>query len=145
LPRERNLRIATGIFAFLGLAVAGYVTIVEAGGGSPVCVAGGGGCNAVAESEYAELGGINVALIGVFGYLALLGAAAAPGDPGRAAGLLFSLIGFGFSLYLTYLEIFVIEAICQWCVASAALMTGLLAVCTARALGYLHTIPEQLE
>lgn len=145
MPREGSLRIWAAVLAALGLAVAGYVAIVEAGGGSPVCVAGSGGCNAVAESDYAELAGVNVALIGVFGYLALLASAATPGDAGRAGGLLFSLIGFGFSAYLTYLELFVIEAICQWCVASAVLMTALLAVCFVRATAYLHTINGQLE
>jgi uncharacterized membrane protein len=47
-----------------------------------------------------------------------------------------SLFGFGFSLYLTYLEFWVIEAVCQWCIASATTMTVLFAVCTARVLGY---------
>ena len=45
-------------------------------------------------------------------------------------------VGFGFSLYLTYLELFVIDAICQWCVASAVLMTLLFAVNALRAYGY---------
>ena len=47
-----------------------------------------------------------------------------------------ALVGFGFSAYLTYLELFVIDAICQWCVASAVLMTLLLLVNAARALAY---------
>ena len=43
-------------------------------------------------------------------------------------------MGFGFSLYLTYLELFEIDAICQWCVASAVLMTLLAGLCVARLL-----------
>jgi uncharacterized membrane protein len=45
---------------------------------------------------------------------------------------LVALVGFGFSAYLTYRELFTIDAICQWCVASAILMTGLAIVCTSR-------------
>ena len=52
----------------------------------------------------------------------------------RASTFLLTLIGFGFSVYLTYLELFVIDAICQWCVASAVLMTALLVTATIRLL-----------
>ncbi len=142
MPRESTLRITAAVLGLLGLAVATYIAIVEAGGGSPVCVAGGGGCHTVAESEYAELAGINVAVLGIFGYISLLAATAVRGDVGRAAGLLFSLIGFGFSLYLTYLELWVIDAICQWCVASAVLMTALFLVSVVRVVGYLGAGPN---
>jgi uncharacterized membrane protein len=50
--------------------------------------------------------------------------------------LLLALVGFGFSAYLTYLELFTIDAICQWCVASAVLMTMELVVNVIRAIGY---------
>ena len=59
-----------------------------------------------------------------------------PGDAGRFGGFLLALIGFGFSAYLTYLELFVIDAICQWCVASAILMALSLAVAATRAFAY---------
>lgn len=45
-----------------------------------------------------------------------------------------TLVGFGYSAYLTYLELFVLDAICQWCVASAIIMTALLAVAITRVL-----------
>lgn len=136
MPRESRLRLAAGLLAIAGLAISAYIAIAEAGGGSPVCVAGSTGCATVAESDYATLAGVNVALIGAAGYIGLLAAAAVRGDPGRLAGLFLALIGFGFSLYLTYLELFVIEALCQWCVASAIVMTALLAVNLTRALGF---------
>ncbi|HEY7268123.1 MAG TPA: vitamin K epoxide reductase family protein, partial [Solirubrobacterales bacterium] len=63
-------------------------------------------------------------------------AALVPGDPGRLGGFLTALIGFGFSAYLTYLELFVIDAICQWCVASAVLMALSLAVAATRAFAH---------
>ena len=96
-------------------------------------------CATVAHSRYSHLLGINVAVIGIGGYVALLGAARASGDRGRLAGFLLAAIGFGFSAYLTYLELFVIDAVCQWCVASAVLMTLLLTVNATRAFGYAGT------
>ena len=63
-----------------------------------------------------------MAVFGVVGYALLLAAALTSGDLGRFGGFTGALIGFGFSAYLTYLELFVINAICQWCVASAVLM-----------------------
>ncbi len=71
-------------------------------------------------------------MIGIGGYALLLGAMLWPGDVGRFACLALSLIGFGFSAYLTYLEFGVIDAICQWCVASAVLMTALFALSVLR-------------
>ena len=133
---ERNLRIAAVVLAVAGLAVATYIAIAESGGGAPKCIAGGGGCETVANSRYSHLAGVNVAVIGIFGYVLLLVSAVVPGDYGRFAGFLTALIGFGFSAYLTYLELFVIDAICQWCVASAILMALSLAVAATRAFAY---------
>jgi uncharacterized membrane protein len=133
---ERNLRVAAAILALAGIGVATYIAIAEGGGGAPKCLAGGHGCETVAKSHYSHLAGINVAVIGIFGYALLFGAALAPGDLGRFGGFLTALVGFGFSAYLTYLELFVIDAICQWCVASAILMALSLAVAATRAFVY---------
>ena len=116
--------------------MATYIAIAESGGGAPKCLAGGSGCETVADSKYAHLAGVNVAVIGIVGYVLVLVAAIVPGDLGRFGGFLTALIGFGFSLYLTYLELFVIDAICQWCVASAILMALSLAVAATRAFAY---------
>ncbi len=59
----------------------------------------------------------------------LLATAFFANDLARFAGFVLALGGFGFSVYLTYLELFKIEAICQWCVASAVLMTILFGLC----------------
>jgi uncharacterized membrane protein len=133
---ERTLRIATGVLALAGIGVAIYIVIADSGGGAPKCLAGGTGCETVADSHYSHIAGINVAVFGIFGYALLLIAALVPGDAGRFGGFLTALVGFGFSLYLTYLELFVIDAICQWCVASAVLMSLSLAVAAARAFAY---------
>ena len=133
MPSERLLRIVAAILAVAGLGVAVYIAIADSGGGAPQCLAGGHGCATVAHSRYSHLAGVNVAILGIAGYIVLLAAAAVPGDLGRFGGFFASLIGFGFSAYLTYLELFVIDAICQWCVASAVLMALLLCVNAARA------------
>jgi uncharacterized membrane protein len=133
---ERALRIASAVLAVAGIGVATYITIADSGGGSPVCLAGGHGCATVASSHYSHIAGINVAVFGIVGYVLLLAAAAVPGDAGRFGGFLLALVGFGFSAYLTYLELFVIDAICQWCVASAVLMTVQLAITATRAFAY---------
>jgi uncharacterized membrane protein len=75
-----------------------------------------------------------VSVLGMVGYFGILVASFIPGDPGRMLGALLALIGFGFSAYLTYLELFKIHAICQWCVASAVLMTVLAVLTVTRLL-----------
>ena len=131
---ERRLRRAIAALALAGLAVAGYLTYVHYAGVEPVCAGGGGGCERVQSSSYAELGGVPVALLGVIGYAVILASLAVPGDPGRFLGALLALAGFGFSAYLTWVELVEIEAVCQWCVVSAVLMTGLALTTAARAL-----------
>jgi uncharacterized membrane protein len=135
-PNEGTLRRIATFAAAFGLGVAIYIAIAEAGGDAPACLAGGGGCEKVSESSHSELLGVNVAVLGIIGYALLLGAALLRGDGARMAGFGLALFGFGFSLYLTYLELFTIEAICQWCVASAIAMTILFVVNTMRMLSY---------
>jgi uncharacterized membrane protein len=136
VPREAKLQHVGAVLALLGIGVATYITIADSGGGAPVCLAGGGGCETVASSSYSHLVGVNIAVFGIGGYVLLLAAALTRGDVGRFAGFALALIGCGFSLYLTYLELFVINAICQWCVASAVLMTLLFITHATRAFGY---------
>jgi uncharacterized membrane protein len=124
---ERRLRVAIGVLAVVGVAIATYLTYVHYADVKPFCVAGGGGCEKVQTSDYAKLAGIPVAVLGLVGYGLILGSLWVRGDAGRLAGAVIALAGFGFSAYLTYRELYTIDAICQWCVASAAVMT-LLAV-----------------
>jgi uncharacterized membrane protein len=135
-PAEGTLRAIATFVATLGVAVAAYIAIAEADGGAPACLAGGGGCETVAASSHSELAGVSVALLGVLGYLLLLGTALLRGDGARMAGFGLGLVGFAYSVYLTYLELFVIEAICQWCVVSAVLMTVLFGLNAIRMVNY---------
>jgi uncharacterized membrane protein len=121
-PPEGALRVAIGVLALAGLGVAIYLTVVRAQGHSPTCVIGGG-CATVQKSEYSELAGVPVAWLGILAYLSLLASALLPGQPGRALGLFTGLVGIGFSAWLTYVELEIIDAICAWCVTSAIIIT----------------------
>jgi uncharacterized membrane protein len=133
---ELRIQLILAAIATAGLGIGGYLTVVHYSGGDPACIAGGGGCSKVQDSEYAELAGVPVPVIGLIGYLTLLAAAVLPGDFGRFGGLFAALVGVGFSTYLTYLEIFEIDAICQWCVASAVVMALALGATLIRALRF---------
>ncbi|HEU4974532.1 MAG TPA: vitamin K epoxide reductase family protein [Baekduia sp.] len=128
-----RLRLTGIVLAVLGLGIAGYLTYVHYAGIEPVCNIAHG-CVKVQTSQYAELAGIPVAVLGLAGYVAIFVALIVDGEAGRMAAALFALVGFGFSAYLTYRELFTIDAICQWCVASAILMTGLAIVTVWRLL-----------
>lgn len=121
-----RLRIAMIVLATAGLGVASYLTYVHYSGSPPVCTAGGS-CLKVQTSVYSKLLGVPVALIGLLGYLAILGSLMIEeSEAGRFATMALTLVGFGFSAYLTYRELFSIHAICEWCVSSAAIMTVLM-------------------
>ncbi len=139
VPTEANLRRAIAFVAALGIGVATYITIADSGGGSPTCLAGGHGCATVAASSYSHIAGVNIAIFGIFGYVFLLISAFFANDYARLGGFAVALGGFGFSVYLTYLEIFKIEAICQWCVASAVLMAIQFLLNATRLIGYAGT------
>jgi uncharacterized membrane protein len=130
---DRHLRLAAIVLAVLGLGVAAYLTYVHYEDIHPVCGLGGD-CVKVQTSEWSKLAGIPVAVLGLIGYAVILASLFVPGEEALIAGALTSLIGFGFSAYLTYRELFTIDAICPWCVASAVIMTLLAVVTTARLL-----------
>jgi uncharacterized membrane protein len=138
-PSERILRIAILVIALLGVGVATYIFISDSTSGAPTCLAGGTGCETVAKSSYSHILGINVAIFGLVGWFLIIGSVLWGNDYARLAGFLFTLGGFGFSIYLTYLEIWNIEAICQWCVSNAVLMTICFLLNITRLLGYVGT------
>ena len=106
------------VLDIVGLAVAGYLSIVELGGGVPVC----GpikGCEEVARSEYSRIAGVPVAVFGVVLSLVLLTCAIAWWRSNLYGLLLahygLSLVGVVFEGYFMYLQVFVIGAVCIWC------------------------------
>jgi uncharacterized membrane protein len=130
----RRLRIATLVLSLIGVGIAGYLTYIHFAGLEPFCVGGHGACERVQSSPWSELAGVPVAVLGLAGYLAILLSLVLPEDPGRSVAALLSLVGAGFSAWLTYVEIAKIEAICQWCVASAVIMALLAVVSVTRLL-----------
>jgi uncharacterized membrane protein len=144
-PSEATLRRIIAFVAAVGIGVATYITIADSGGGAPTCLAGGGGCETVANSSYSHIAGVNIAVFGIVGYVLVLLSAFFVSDIARFGGFAVALGGFGFSVYLTYLEIWKIEAICQWCVGSAVLMTILFGLNAARLVGYAGTDGDRAE
>ena len=120
----KALRITLIALATIGLGWATYLTYVHYSGEAPVCSIKGNPCAQVQKSVYSELGGVPVALIGAIGYLFILGSLLISDDErARFVTTALTLGGFGFSLYLTYREVFTLHKICEDCVASAVIMT----------------------
>jgi uncharacterized membrane protein len=126
-----RLRTAAIACCVVGLGIAGYLTYVHYAGISPVCEIAHG-CEKVQTSEWSKVAGVPVALLGLLGYAAILVAVLMPGETALTAAAGLAVVGFGFSAYLTYREVFTIEAICIWCVASAVVMAALAALTVAR-------------
>jgi len=127
---DRALRVAAGCVALAGLAVAGYLTWVHYDEAALVCVAGGG-CETVQQSSYAELAGIPVALLGLFGYAAIFALVLWDTPNARLGAAALAVVGLAFSVYLIVLQLFVIDAVCVWCLANDVLIAPALAVLTA--------------
>lgn len=129
------------IICVLGMAVAFYLSYVETTKAVAVC-GPVGDCNSVQNSPYAKLFGVlPVGVLGLGGYIAILAAwlwARYRKDTlaAYAPSLIFAMALFGvlFSVYLTYLELFVIKAVCAWCLASAVFMAITLALSVGPAL-----------
>jgi uncharacterized membrane protein len=134
-----RLTVVVAVLSLVGTAIAGYLTWVHYAELQPFCVGGSGGCEQVQSSPYAELAGVPVAVLGLAGYLAVL---ASLGLPDRSVTAFIALVGAGFSAYLTYVEVAVIDAVCQWCVASAVIMTAVAVGSVARLLGMWETTDE---
>jgi uncharacterized membrane protein len=120
------------VLALVGLLLSAYLTWTHLRGVAPVCVGGSGGCETVQTSRYSEILGVPVAVLGLAGYAGLLFSTLLPREGAVFFGLFVALVGVLFSGYLTWLELFVIRAVCQWCVVSAALMVGSLIFASLR-------------
>jgi uncharacterized membrane protein len=124
-------RMIIAVIALGGVFLSTYMLLVKLGFiGELAC--GVGACDRVQASPWAVFAGLPVPLWGVLGYALILGLALAGIQPGLqrkrfiALGLLATTgVAFAFSMYLTYLEAFVINAWCRWCIASAIMATTL--------------------
>ncbi|HEX4110652.1 MAG TPA: vitamin K epoxide reductase family protein [Solirubrobacteraceae bacterium] len=134
-PSDRLIAQIMIALTVIGIGVAGYLTIVHYAHIKLLCVGkhshGVSSCATVQRSQYAEVKGVPVALMGLIGYVVIMGLLTLGPrlrDPllARLGTVAVTLIGFGFSGYLTYRELFTIHAICEWCVSSAVIMTILM-------------------
>ena len=138
-PKKTKKRAKLGwvvpLLALVGLFVAGYLAYVESTGAEAVC-GPVGDCNTVQQSEYAFLFGvISVGLLGMLSYIAILSAwlidrwgSERLADLAQAVIFLMAFVGTLFSMYLTFLEPFVIGATCAWCLTSAVVITALMLI-----------------
>ena len=118
------------VLALAGIGVSAYLSYAYIANQAIVC-GQSQGCDLVAQSSYSRIFGIPIAVFGLLAYVALLVLLATRRHIGEnleayvpLAMLGISLVGVLFSAYLTYLELFVILAVCKWCVASALIMTA---------------------
>jgi len=129
----RWMDILTPVLSLIGLGVALYLTYVETQSVQAIC-GPVGDCNAVQNSPYATLfGWLPVGILGAVGYIAILAAwllgRLIPGSVRTyAPAAIFAMALFGtiFSVYLTYLELLVIRAVCIWCLSSAVIIALIL-------------------
>jgi uncharacterized membrane protein len=132
------------VLAVVGVGVASYLSFVEMTGARAVC-GPVGDCNTVQQSPYARLLGVPIGVLGVGGYVAMVVAwvMGAIGrvrlrNGARVALWVMALGGTAFSMYLTFLEPFVIGATCAWCLSSAVIVTLILVAATPPAALVLH-------
>ena len=125
-------RQTIALLALVGFFVALYLWLHALGVGGALQCGTEGACETVQTSRWAVLAGLPVAFYGVVGYglvfvVALLALRpAALQQHGWSVGLAgLATIGFAFTLYLTYVELFLIHAICRWCVGSAVIITAI--------------------
>lgn len=136
------------VLSIAGLAIAAYLSYIEITQTEAIC-GPVGNCNAVQSSAYARLfGWLPIGVLGLIGYLTILVTwlfhSLGPQERRRLTATLIWVMAFAgtlFSIYLTFLEPFVIGATCIWCLTSAILMTILLWASTAPALSYLRVRP----
>lgn len=122
--------IAATVLALIGLADSIYLSWIKLANQTASCSLIGD-CETVSNSRYAVVGGVPIAVIGAAGYLLVLvllhldRPSAGGSEAIRFALFGVTLAGTLFSVYLTYLEVFVLQAICPFCVLSAVVMVGL--------------------
>jgi uncharacterized membrane protein len=138
--RDRHLRAAIAAVALAGAAVAAYLVYARYTHTQIACTTGG--CETVQHSKYARIGGVPVAVLGLAAYLAIFATALSARVEAAAIGAAIALGGIAFAIYLIVIQVAVIDAICQWCLASDAIL-AVLAVLTVERLRRLAGSPRE--
>ena len=126
---------ALALVALAGLAVSSYLTVLHLQGVPPPC--GSGGCAKVQASGYAQLLGLPISLYGAGAFAAIFAASIIPRAWAAAAALAIAVASVVFTLYLKYVELFVIDALCRWCLVSAIAAVACLALSARRLFQYI--------
>jgi uncharacterized membrane protein len=127
---DGRLRAAIALLALAGVAVASYLVYSRYSGTRLVCTTGG--CETVQHSKYAKAAGVPVAVLGSIAYVAMFLRALSTRDEAAAIGAAIALGGLAFGIYLIVIQVAVIDAICQWCLISDAILAALAVLCTVR-------------
>ncbi len=141
------LRLVSIGLCVVGIFVAGYMAWAELTGNETQCTdAGKIDCTAVQESAYATTLGIPLALLGVLGYVAILGVLVLEDQVevlatyGRTLVIGMTLFGVLLQAYLSVLEATVLDAWCQWCIASFVIITLLLIIGSYRVYRFMEPL-----
>lgn len=126
---DRHLRLAAAIVTLAGIGIAAYLTWAHFADESVICVQGGG-CETVQQSSYSEIAGIPVAALGLAAYLLMLALLVWDAPVARLSAAALAIVGLLFSAYLVALQLFVIDAVCVWCMANDLVVAPALAVLT---------------
>lgn len=128
---EQRLRIAIAALSALGAAIAAYLTYTKLTDSTIACATGG--CETVAQSSYSEIAGVPVAALGLAAYAALFASAFFRSELAKIGAAALALAGAIYALYLVYVQAVVLDAFCQWCLASDAILLVLVGLTLARA------------
>jgi uncharacterized membrane protein len=126
---DRALRIGQIVISVAGVALAAYLTYVHYKPAALICTTGGG-CETVQQSKYAVLAGVPVAVLGLAAWTAALLLAIWDSELARTLLLAIALIALAFAAYLVILQLFVIDAICTWCMINDLAITPIFVVLT---------------
>jgi len=121
---DRRLRTAIVFLGLAGLGITSYLVAVRYSGGRILCSTGG--CETVQHSRYATLAGVPVAVLGLVGYALIVASALVRHELAALVGTVVVLVGLAFGLYLVHVQVSVIGATCEWCLASDAVLALLL-------------------
>lgn len=135
---DRLLRVALIVVCAAGIAVAAYLTYVHYQPEALICT-GSGGCETVQDSNYAVLVGIPVAVLGLAVWIAALALTIWNTDLARTLTTALAIGSLTFTTYLVILQLFVLEAICPWCMANDVVLVPLF---TMLALLRLRSAPD---
>ena len=138
---DRLLRLALIVVSVAGIAVSGYLTYIHYKPAALICTTGGG-CETVQHSKYAVLIGIPIAIFGLGAWIAALALTLWNSELARTLTAALALAALAFAAYLVILQLFVIDAVCIWCMANDVV---LIPVFVVLALARLWTAAETPE